>query len=100
MPTEEQVKACRDAYDRFYAFAGYGENDYMNGPWYVVDAHTEDASVGYPGDMVSGPHTTVEEARLAIARAVLIEVEKVSEQVTWTEQDVKYARSVLGLPLK
>jgi hypothetical protein len=78
MPSEAQVKACRDAYDRFYAFAGYHENAHITGPWYVVDASTEDASVGYPGDYVSGPHDTVEEARLEIARAVLIEVEKCS----------------------
>jgi hypothetical protein len=76
MPTEAQVKACRDAYDRFYAFAGYGDDAFKTGPWYVVDAHTEDAQCGYPGDMVSGPHGTVEEARLAIAKAVLEEVEK------------------------
>lgn len=76
MPTEAQVKACRDAYDRFYAFAGYESGAYKTGPWYVVDASTEDAQVGYPGDMVSGPHDTVEDARLFIARAVLEEVEK------------------------
>jgi hypothetical protein len=78
MPTEAQVKACRDAYDRFYAFAGYEDGAWHTGPWYVVDASTEDPEVGYPGEYVSGPHDTVEEARLSIARAVLEEVEKCS----------------------
>ena len=49
----------------------YDSSNLKTPNWYVIDVSKHDHDVGYPGDLICGPHLTKFEAYVGMAKALI-----------------------------